>query len=265
MQHHSCPAERHIPVVSLVEVIVQPDDTPPLTVGPVALDHLAPARKPLPPVRLDKAAPIVGADDRLHDADIGDRLGLVDFGASHPAFLLQVDFGMITEQETQGTRALARATDLDVPADQGVGDPGDPIDATPLEHDGMIELGIDDLAIGGNGRERADVAVDHPGALANDGWPPYPRRDDLRVLFDHDAALDTRFGVDRTMVRRFEELEDVAVALKEGILLSGVEPPSLKDLVENAVPVVQQPLDCVGDLELSSSRRGDRRHSVMDM
>ncbi len=158
-----------------MQVIVQPDDTPPLPVGPVALNHLSAAGKPFPAVGLDKAAPIVSTDDRLHDADIRDHLGLVDFGASHPAFLLQVDFGMITEHETQGTRALTRTTDLDVSANQGVGDPGDPVDAALLEHDGMIQLGVEDLAVGGNGRERADVAVDDPGALADDGWPSYPR------------------------------------------------------------------------------------------
>ena len=44
-------------------------------------------------------------------------------------------------------------------------------DAAVLEHDRVVELGVDDLAVGGDRRERTDVAVHDLRALADDGGP----------------------------------------------------------------------------------------------
>jgi hypothetical protein len=47
---------RTIPVVGLVQVVVQAHHRPRLLLGPVALRHLPPEREPAPPVRLDEPA-----------------------------------------------------------------------------------------------------------------------------------------------------------------------------------------------------------------
>ena len=59
VEHDPGPSERHVPVVGLVQVVVQADDATGLTVGAVRLDHLAPLRDPRPAVRLDEAAALV--------------------------------------------------------------------------------------------------------------------------------------------------------------------------------------------------------------
>ena len=65
----------------------------------------------------------------------------------HGACLLQIDFRVITEHEAQRPRSLPRARELDVAADERVGDAGDADDAAALEHDRVVELGVDDLAV----------------------------------------------------------------------------------------------------------------------
>ena len=65
-------------------------------------------------------------------------------------------------------------------ADQGVGHPSDAGDPAAVEHDRVLDLRVDHLAVRRDGRERADVALDDPGPLADDGRPPHDRPHDLR-------------------------------------------------------------------------------------
>ena len=46
MEHDSSGAERHVPEVRLMEVVVQPDECAALAVCSVSLDHLTAARYP---------------------------------------------------------------------------------------------------------------------------------------------------------------------------------------------------------------------------
>ena len=61
-----------------------------------------------------------------------------------------------------------------------------------------------------------------------------------------------------------DRVEHQAVAVQERVLLAGVDPPALQDLVADHVPVVDEPLDRVGDLELTTRGRLDRAHSIVD-
>ncbi len=67
VQHDPGGADGDVPVVGLVEVVVQPDDGAGLAVAAVALDHLPTLREPLAPVGLDEVATLVavhvGVDD----------------------------------------------------------------------------------------------------------------------------------------------------------------------------------------------------------
>src|SRR5437667_6852648 len=75
---------------------------------------------------------------------------------------LQIDRAMVTDHHPGRARALTAAHDLDIPADQRVGQPGDADDAAVLEDDGVLDLGVDNLAVVGNGGERTDVRVHEP-------------------------------------------------------------------------------------------------------
>ena len=74
----------------------------------------------------------------------------------------------------------------------------------------------------------------------------------------------TRRIVDRRRRTRRDRVEHQPVALEQRILLAGVDPPALQDLVADAQALVDEPLDGIGDLELAARRRLDRPHRVVD-
>src|SRR5205823_11261259 len=78
VQHDPGPALRHVPVVRLVQVVVEADETAGLLVGTVALHHLAAVREPRSPVRLLEATALVAVGVRLDQPHAADRVGLVD-------------------------------------------------------------------------------------------------------------------------------------------------------------------------------------------
>ena len=80
VEHDPGAAHRHVPVVGLMEVVVQADDGTRLAVAAVALDHLAALGEPLPPVGLDEDAALVAVDGRLDDVDTLDHVGRDDVG-----------------------------------------------------------------------------------------------------------------------------------------------------------------------------------------
>ena len=82
VQHDPDPSAGDIPVVGLVQVVVQADDGARLAVAPVALDHLAAVGEPLAPVRLDEDAPLVAMHRGVGDVHTGDDVGLGD--GCHP-------------------------------------------------------------------------------------------------------------------------------------------------------------------------------------
>src|SRR5260370_7836423 len=132
MQDDASHAERDVPVVGLMEVVVQPHDAALLTVGTVRLDHLPPEREPLSPVCLDEAAAVIGADHRLDDVDIRDGLRPGVLGGGHEARLLQVDAGVVTHHEAAGPSPLPRPPYLDPPAPHPPAHPPPPRPPTPL-------------------------------------------------------------------------------------------------------------------------------------
>ena len=72
VQDDASAARRHVPVVRLVQVVVEPDETACPLVRAVALHHLAALREPRPAIRLDEAPALVAVGIRLdqpHPAD----------------------------------------------------------------------------------------------------------------------------------------------------------------------------------------------------
>src|SRR5690606_16680722 len=78
VQHHTCPAERHVPVVGLVQVVVQTDDGALAAVAAVGLDHLPTAGEPVAPVRLHEEPALIAVDVGGDDEDAVDVVDRVD-------------------------------------------------------------------------------------------------------------------------------------------------------------------------------------------
>ncbi len=133
-----------------------------------------------------------------------------------------------------------------------------------LEHDRVLDLGVDEHAVGRDRRVRADVRVDEAGARADDRRAAHHGTDDLGPLLDDHAPLDARPVVDVAVDPVLDRVEHETVAVEERVLLAGVDPPALEDLVGDGVAVVEEALDRVGDLELVAARRLDDAHRVVD-
>ena len=71
---------QHVPVVGLVEVVVEAHDGAGLLLGPVGLDHLAARAATRSAVGLDEPSPLVPVDVGLDHDDVGDGVGGVDVG-----------------------------------------------------------------------------------------------------------------------------------------------------------------------------------------
>ena len=84
VQHDPGRAERHVPVVGLVQVVVQADEAPCQAVAAVALHHLATLREPLAAVRLDEVPALVAVERRIDDEHAVDDVGFVHI--SHGTF-----------------------------------------------------------------------------------------------------------------------------------------------------------------------------------
>ena len=70
--------------------------------------------------------------------------------------------------------------------------------------------------------------------------------------------------VDLALDAAFDRLEEATVGLEERRLLAGVDPPAAEHLGAHPVPVVDQPLDGVGDLEFAARRRFDGVDRLVD-
>src|SRR6478752_444987 len=138
-------------------------------------------------------------------------------------------------------RTRARALDFHVAPEQRVGDAVDTLDAAAFEHERILDLGVDELAVGGDRRVRPHVGVDELGTGTDDGRAAHDRPDQLYAFFDDDPALDARLLVDVTVDAVIDGVEHEPVAMQERVLLAGVDPPAPQDLVPYLVAVVDQP------------------------
>ena len=79
VQHDAGRAERHVPVVGLVEVVVQARRSQPAWRSPRLPWIISrPLREPLAAVGLDEEAALVAVDGRPHDVHAGDDIRLLD-------------------------------------------------------------------------------------------------------------------------------------------------------------------------------------------
>jgi hypothetical protein len=135
----------------------------------------------------------------------------------------------------------------------------------PVEDDGVLDLGALEHAVLRDRGERADVAVDDPGVLADDRRAPDGRVDDDRApgLDDH-LAGHRRVGVHARPRSRSSVPSTIRLASSSSSFfpVSSHQPSTWRPA--RTVAVVDQPLDRVGDLELAPPRRLDPLGGVED-
>ena len=121
----------------------------------------------------------------------------------------------------------------------------------------MIECSISELlisAVAVDGSIRPDVAIVDDRPLADDDRPADGAVGDLGAVFDDDAAVDLGI-LDRAADVRVERIQDQPVGLEHVLELAGVLPPALDDMRLDALALVDQALDGVGDLQLAARAR----------
>src|SRR5689334_14400813 len=119
----------------------------------------------------------------------------------------------------------------------------------------MLYFARDHFAIGGDRTERANERVDDSRARADDRGTAHGRSNDLRAGLDHHPAVDLRELIDGSLDSLLDLLEQQAVRLEQRSELAGVDPPAVEHLVTYRQPLLDQPLNGIGDLELAALRR----------
>jgi hypothetical protein len=124
-------------------------------------------------------------------------------------------------------------------------------DAGALEDDGVLDLAAAHHDAVADGREGPDVGALEHRAPADDRRPPHRALGDARACLDHDLAGDV--GVlDGAVRARRERIEDDPVGFEHVLELARILPPALDDVGPDDVPLVDEPLNGVRDLELAT-------------
>ena len=100
--------------------------------------------------------------------------------------------------------------------------------------------------------ERADEAVDDPRVASDHHRPADSGVDDLGAGGDHDATVEAGCGIDTALDARLDLLQQQPVRLEQWRQLAGVDPPPVEPFGPHAVTTVDQPLDGIGDLQLTA-------------
>ena len=99
--------------------------------------------------------------------------------------------------------------------------------------------------------ERPDVGILHVGAPADDGRAADHAAHDGRARLD-DHLPENLGGLDPPLAPSVQTVEDEPVRLEHVLELPGVLPPALDDVRLDPAVRVDQPVDCIGDLELAA-------------
>src|SRR5690242_6633652 len=140
--------------------------------------------------------------------------------------LLHVHPAVVAHHDAERTRSRLATDHLDLLADERVLDPGDVDDPAPLEDHRVLDLGVHDLAVAVDRRERADEAADEPRAAPDDRRPPDVRPLHLGARLHHHPTVELAALVDETVDARLDALEEETVGLEQRRELPGVDPPA---------------------------------------
>src|SRR5208337_890951 len=153
---------------------------------------------------------------------------------------------------------------LDIVPDEGGLDAAYPADRRPGQDDGVLDLAIGDHAVTGDRGERADVRIGHLGTGADDGRSHDPRPADPGSGVDDHPADKLARRVYLAGHGRLGALQHDPVDLQHVRDIAGVLPVTRDDRGADLAAVRYQPLDRLGDLQLSALRRRQGRHRLVD-
>src|SRR5919202_129373 len=156
--------------------------------------------------------------------------------------------------------------DFDVAADQAVLDAmWDADDLRILQDDRMLDLALFDRGMVIDRRERTDVGVHDSRVLADDRGAANHAVDPLSTCLDGHLTVDLRVPVDKAVDRMGQLLQHEPICIQHVHLLPGVDPPATMDVGIDAVLVLDEVLDRIGDFELAAPRRTNMLDRFPDM
>ena len=128
----------------------------------------------------------------------------------------------------------------------------------------MLYFGTQHLALDADGGEWPDEAVGDDRAGGDGDRTADVRVVDDRPRLDDDSPVDRRALVDLAVDARLDAFEQQPVRLQQRCELAGIDPPTVELLGANAMAMIDQPLDRLGDLQLAARRRRDRCDRLVD-
>src|SRR6266542_6985784 len=179
------------------------------------------------------------------------------FPVSRPA-AYDADLGVVADQESVDTGTLQARMNTDVGADKGIRDAdGDSLQARALQHDRVLDLAALDETVRPDRRVRTDEGVPDLGARPDDGGAAHGRADESGSRLEDDLPFHAASRVQPVEALRSKGVEDDAVGFEHVLDLPGVLPPARDDVRVNALAVIHEPLDGIGDLQLLPRARAD--------
>src|SRR5665213_2124583 len=174
------------------------------------------------------------------------------------------DVGVVPDHEAVRAGLAVAAAHGDVaPEQRGLHAPVEVADGGAGEQDRVLDLGPGDRAVLADRRVGADVAVAQLRAGADHRGTAHGRALQAGAGLDHDAPVHLR--VDQlALVALDEVVEDQAVGLEHVLQAPRVLPPAADDMRLDPHTAVEEILDRVGDLELSTRGGLDRARGVVD-
>src|SRR5579871_3257475 len=126
-----------------------------------------------------------------------------------------------------------------------------------LQQDTVLDLGlyyfcpVSDACVG------SDEGIFQAAVLADDDGTSHPGTDQARSLPDRHAPDDARVRIKLPIHALLQLVQNDPVGLQDVVFLARIQPPSGMDVRVDQVAHVNQLLDGVGDLQLSTGGRAD--------
>src|SRR3989442_785825 len=173
------------------------------------------------------------------------------------------DLRIVPQHEPVSARLDRFAVDSHVFADQAVDHAVRQIaKARALQDDAVLDLGIANLDVVHDRRERPHIRVHDARSASDDRRPAHHRAFDRCADLDHHLAFDPALSVDDPLDTALQCIEDQPVRLQHVLQLARVLPPAVDDLGPDREAPIDEILNGVGDLELVAEARPDALHRL---
>src|SRR5665647_2928482 len=118
------------------------------------------------------------------------------------------------------------------------------------QHDRVLDLRSGDLDVFADRRVGADIRIDQPSSTADHGRPANDRTLDPGTGLNHYPAVNC--AVDQLAFDPWLKVfKNQTVRLQHVVKPAGVFPPALDDMWLDVLPLIDQVLNRIGDLELA--------------